>query len=148
MAAQGSDTIRLVIPSINVDTSVAMEVVSSNGEMPNPRDGEVIWYDFSKVPGYGGHPCAGGNTVLSGNVAFGENPVLQDLGKLSLGAEVDLGLEDGTECKFSVQSNNLVDKGSTSWNETVSETAKESLTIISANDFKSQKLVVSAVRVN
>jgi hypothetical protein len=145
--AQSSDTLRLLISSINVDAPVAREVVPSNGEMPPPRDGEVVWYDFSKLSGFGGRPCAGGNTVLSGNVGtLGEDWVLRDLGELILGAEVVLRLGDGTECKFSVQSNRLVDRNASSWNEIVSETAKESLTIISATDFQGKKMIVSALR--
>jgi hypothetical protein len=145
--AQGSNLVRLSIPSINVDTSVAMEVVPSNGEMPEPRDGEVVWYDFSKLPGFGGRPCEGGNTVLSGKVGtLDESWVLRDLASLSVGAEIVLRLDDGIECKFSVQSNRLVDRSSSSWNEITSETAKESLTIISATDFQGKKVVVTAIR--
>ena len=145
--AQGSNSVHLLIPSINVDTSVAMEVVPSNGEMPEPRDGEVVWYDFSKLPGFGGRPCEGGNTVLSGKVGtLDEGWVLRDLASLSVGAEIVLRLDDGIECKFSVQSNRLVDRSSSSWNEIVSETAEESLTIISATDFQGKKVVVTAIR--
>jgi len=145
--AQGGNSVHLSIPSINVDTSVAKEVVPSNGEMPEPRDGEVVWYDFSKLPGFGGRPCEGGNTVLSGKVGtLDESWVLHDLASLSVGAEIFLRLDDGIECKFSVQSNRLVDRSSSSWNEIASETAEESLTIISATDFQGKKVVVTAIR--
>jgi sortase (surface protein transpeptidase) len=44
--------------------------------MPSPvGPQEVIWYDFSALPGMGGRP-GDGNTVLAGHVDYGVDPAV------------------------------------------------------------------------
>ncbi len=59
---------RLVIPAGGVNTDVWRATVPASGAMPDPIGYfNVVWYDFSNLPGHGGTP-ASGNVVLSGHV--------------------------------------------------------------------------------
>ena len=66
-----ADIDRLIIPAISVDAPVTPRTVDRDGQMPSP-DGprDVIWYDFSALPGLGGRPGASGNTILAGHVDY------------------------------------------------------------------------------
>jgi len=130
---------RLIIPAISVDAPVTPKAVDGDGQMPSP-DGpqEVIWYDFSALPGLGGRPGAGGNTVLAGHVDYhGYGPaVFWDLRNVKQGDEITLVLGDGSEYKYTTRSNRIVDPAATSFNDIVASTSEESLTVITcAGDF-------------
>jgi LPXTG-site transpeptidase (sortase) family protein len=149
------DIERLIIPSINVDTRVTPKAVASDGQMPSPvGPQEVIWYDFSALPGLGGRP-GDGNTVLAGHVDYGVDPaVFWDLRDVKEGDEITLVLVDGSEYKYTARSNRIVDPSATSFNEIVASTPEESLTVITcAGDFDPQthnydmRRVVWAVRI-
>lgn len=154
----GGEGDRLIIPSISVDAPLTMKVVGSDGQMGNPEGPQdVVWYDFSGFSGLGGRPGTGGNTVLSGHVDYHDYgpAVFWDLRKLEEGAEVDIHLRDGTEYKYSVRWNRVVDPLSTSWSDIVGATPQESLTMVTcAGTFDSttrsydQRRVVWAVRVS
>jgi LPXTG-site transpeptidase (sortase) family protein len=156
----GAEGDRLLIPSIGVDAPLTMSVATAgdNGsvKMANPSGPQdVVWYDFSAFPGYGGRPGVGGNTVLSGHVDYHDYgpAVFWDLQKLDPGAEIVIHLRDGTEYHYAVKWNKTVDPGSTVWSDVVAATSQESLTMITcAGTFDSssrsydQRRIVWAVR--
>ena len=151
------DIKRLIIPAISVDAPVTPKAVDSDGAMPSP-DGpqDVIWYDFSAIPGLGGRPGAGGNTVLAGHVDYhGYGPaVFWNLRDVKQGDEITLVLADGSEYRYRARSNRIVDPSAMPFNEIVASTPEESLTVITcAGDFDpathnyDMRRVVWAVRV-
>jgi LPXTG-site transpeptidase (sortase) family protein len=134
-----ADIERLIIPAISVDAAVTPKAVDRDGRMPSP-DGpqDVIWYDFSALPGLGGRPGAGGNTILAGHVDYhGYGPaVFWDLRNVKQGDEITVRLRDGSEYKYTARSNRIVDPAAASFNEIVASTTEESLTVITcAGDF-------------
>jgi len=134
-----ADIERLIIPAISVDAPVTPKAVDRDGQMPSP-DGpqDVIWYDFSALPGLGGRPGAGGNTILAGHVDYhGYGPaVFWDLRNVKQGDEITVRLRDGNEYKYVTRSNRIVDPAAASFNEIVASTTEESLTVITcAGDF-------------
>ena len=154
---QFADIERLIIPAISVDAPVTPNAVDRDGQMPSP-DGpqDVIWYDFSALPGLGGRPGAGGNTILAGHVDYhGYGPaVFWDLRNVKQGDEITVRLRDGSEYKYTARSNRIVDPAAASFNEIVASTTEESLTVITcAGDFDpatrnyDMRRVVWAVRV-
>jgi LPXTG-site transpeptidase (sortase) family protein len=151
-----ADIERLVIPAIGVDAPVTPKAVDGDGHMPSP-DGpqDVVWYDFSAIPGLGGRPGAG-NTILAGHVDYhGYGPaVFWDLRDVKEGDAITLVLGDGSEAKYATRSNRVVNPADTSFNEIVASTPEESLTVITcAGDFDpathnyDMRRVVWAVRV-
>jgi Sortase domain len=156
----GGEGDRLIIPAIDVNASLTMRVVvaDENGgaQMANPEGpNDVVWYDFSAFSGLGGRPGVGGNTILSGHVDYHDYgpAVFWDLRKLPEGSEITIHLRDGTDYKYAVRWNRVLDPASTSWNEIVATTSQESLTMITcAGTFDSstrsydQRRVVWAVR--
>jgi len=152
-----TDIERLIIPAISVNAPVTPRTVDRDGRMPSP-DGpqDVIWYDFSALPGLGGRPGAGGNTILAGHVDYhGYGPaVFWDLRNVKQGDEITVRLRDGSEYKYTARSNRIVDPAASSFNEIVASTTEESLTVITcAGDFDpatrnyDMRRVVWAVRV-
>ncbi|MGA2285807.1 MAG: class F sortase [Dehalococcoidia bacterium] len=147
---------RLLIPAISVDAPVVAKAVDSNGQMPAP-DGpqQVVYYDFSALPGLGGSPGAGGNTVLAGHVDYHDYgpAVFAKLNDLKQGDQITVRLRDGTQYTYATQSNRTVNPSATSFNEIVAATPQESLTLITcAGSFDSstrqydERRIVWAVR--
>ena len=124
---------RLVIPAINVDAAVTTKVVSDDLQMPDP-DGpqSVIWYDFSAIPGLGGSPGVGGNSVLAGHFDYHDfgPAVFWNLAKIKAGDEIAVRLRDGSEYKYTAVSNRVVDAAAASWDSIVASTRQESVTLI------------------
>ena len=160
--APGVQGDQLIIPSINVDAALSMRTVTMGEDgktsMANPSGpNDVVWYDFSALPGFGGRPGVGGNTVLSGHVDYHDYgpAVFWDLGKLKEGEEITIHLSDGSDYKYAVQWNKVMDSTSANWNDVVASTPQESLTLITcAGAFDSssrsydQRRIVWAVRVS
>jgi len=154
----GGEGDRLIIPKIDLDAPMTMRVVGSDGIMQNPEGPvDVAWYDFSAISGLGGRPGVGGNTVLSGHVDYHDYgpAVFWDLQQLDPGDEITIHLRDGSEYKYSVQWNRVVNPAGISWNDVVAATPQESVTMITcAGTFESstrsydQRRVVWAVRVS
>jgi hypothetical protein len=62
---------RLRIPAIGVDAPLGQRYVGPDGEMPLPSGpSDVVWYDFSAWPGYGGSPGSGKNAIFAGHVDY------------------------------------------------------------------------------
>jgi LPXTG-site transpeptidase (sortase) family protein len=151
-----ADIEQLIIPAIKLDAPVTAKPVDVDGQMPSPETPQqVIWYDFSALPGLGGRPGSG-NTVLAGHVDYHDYgpAVFANLRDVRPGDEITLRLSDGSEYKYQTQSNRVVDPNVASFNEIVASTSDESLTVITcAGDFDSSthsydmRRVVWAVRV-
>jgi LPXTG-site transpeptidase (sortase) family protein len=148
---------RLIIAKISVDAPITMRQVGADGQMPRPEGPQdVVWYDFSAFQGLGGRPGLGGNTVLSGHVDYRDYgpAVFWDLRKVEAGDEIIVRLRDGSEYKYAVQWNRIIDSSSAVWNDIVASTATESVTLITcagtfdpATRSYDQRRVVWAVRV-
>lgn len=153
----GQEGDRLIIAKIGVDAPITMRVVGPDGHMPRPEGPtDVAWYDFSAFQGLGGRPGVGGNTVLSGHVDYRDYgpAVFWDLRKLDVGDEIVIHLSDGSEYKYVVEWNRVVDSSAAVWNDIVAYTPQESVTLITcAGTFDpstrsyDQRRVVWAVRV-
>jgi sortase (surface protein transpeptidase) len=62
---------RLRIPGLGVDAPIGVRSVPASLDMPSPTGpADVVLYDFSVAPHYGGMPGRGGNAVLSGHVDY------------------------------------------------------------------------------
>ena len=150
------DIERLIIPAIQLDVPVTAKAVGPNGEMPSPDGPEqVIWYDFSRFPGLGGKPGAGGNTVLAGHVEYHDYgpAVFAHLQDLKMGDMITVELEDGSVYKYVTHSNRIVN-ADVNFGYIVTATPEESLTLITcAGDFDptkqdyNERRIVWAVRV-
>lgn len=147
----------LVISRIGINAPLTPRVVGGDGVMQNPNGPEdVAVYDFSAIPGLGGRPGVGGNTILSGHVDYHNYgpAVFWRLRDLQPGDEIELRLADGSTFKYAVQWNRTVDASSADWNNIVAATSEESVTLITcAGNFDSasrsydQRRVVWAVRI-
>ncbi|MSQ31605.1 MAG: class F sortase [Dehalococcoidia bacterium] len=70
----GTDYARMRIPTIGVDARVGSRVVERDAVMPDPAGpADIVWYDMSKWPGFGGAPGGGGNAIFSGHVDYAYN---------------------------------------------------------------------------
>ncbi|HEX5141817.1 MAG TPA: class F sortase [Dehalococcoidia bacterium] len=133
---------RLIIDKFGVNAPLTYRQVGLDGVMPNPAGpDDVAYYDFSAWPGKGGAPGLGGNSVFAGHVdsgskacANGTKPppceaVLWDLNGLKVGDEIKVQI-GGQTYTYSVVSNAPVNAASGPWDQIVSSTSTESITII------------------
>jgi LPXTG-site transpeptidase (sortase) family protein len=156
---------RFVIRGVGVEAPMTYRKVGLDGVMPNPEGpDDIVYYDFSEWPGMGGAPNLGGNTVVSGHVDSGRvackngtvpppcPAVLWDLNTMKLGDEIQLVI-NGETFKYAVTSNQPVPASGGPWDQIVSSTQEETLTIITCGgDFNratgeyTNRQVVTAVR--
>jgi LPXTG-site transpeptidase (sortase) family protein len=62
---------RLAMPRLGINAPVNISVVPPDGTMGVPLGAnDVVLYDFSAIPGLGGYPGHGGNTVIAGHVDY------------------------------------------------------------------------------
>jgi LPXTG-site transpeptidase (sortase) family protein len=62
---------RFRIPRIGVDAALGAREVGLDGNMPIPEGpSDVVWYDFSAWPNYGGPPGEGRNAVFAAHVDY------------------------------------------------------------------------------
>jgi LPXTG-site transpeptidase (sortase) family protein len=157
---------RIVITKFGVDAPLTHRTVGLDGRMPNPEGpDDVAYYDFSAWPGKGGAPGLGGNAVFAGHVDSGlkacKNGSVQppcqavfwDISQLRVGDEVELHV-GGTVHRYRVATNEPVSATNGPWDQIVSSTAEESITLITCGgDFNretreySNRQVVTAVRI-
>ncbi len=156
---------RIIISSIGVNASLTYRKVGLDGVMPNPDSpDDIVYYDFSNWAGKGGAPGQGGNSIFAGHVDSGTKAcdngtkpppceaVLWDLNQLKIGDEIDVQLS-GQTYKYKVTSNQPVNANTGPWDQIVSATAQESITIITCGgDFNrdtheySNRQVLTATR--
>jgi LPXTG-site transpeptidase (sortase) family protein len=133
---------RLVIPKFGASGPLAIKQVGPDGVMPDPSTpDEIAYYDFSGWPGLGGAPGRGGNAVFSGHVDSGSKPckngsvpapcqaVLWDMRRLQSGDELEVHL-GGQVLRYRVTGNQHFPTGDAPWDQIVSATAKETITVI------------------
>ena len=158
---------RVRIPTLGVDAPLGGRVVGTDGLMKVPAGpADVVWYDFSRWPGLGGVPGAGGNAVFSGhvdyaaripyaNVNYRGRGVLYGLGLLANGDEIEVEWF-GRKLKYAVISRQTVSAERANWNEIFATRAqnRDSITLITcAGQFDatkqeySDRVIVQAVRV-
>ncbi len=157
---------RLTLPKFGISGNLSIKQVGADGVMPDPSTpDEIAYYDFSAWQGLGGAPGRGpgNNAVFSGHVdsgskacANGTKPppceaVFWDLGKAKVGDEVEVHLGNNIY-KYRITANQHFLTEDAPWNQIVSATAQETITIItcagsfSAGEYNS-RTVVTAVRV-
>jgi Sortase domain len=133
---------RLVISKIGVNAPLTHRRVPPNGVMPNP-DGadDIAYYDFSGFQRLGGAPGLGGNAVFAGHVDSGTKAckngtqpppceaVLWDLNTLRLGDVIEVHLS-GRVHRYEVTSNQPIPAATGPWEQIVTATAQETVTII------------------
>ena len=62
---------RLVIKRLGINAPVNYRLVEPDGVMGNPVSAwDVVWYDFSNLPGLGGYAGGVGNAVYAGHVDY------------------------------------------------------------------------------
>ncbi|KKS93683.1 MAG: peptidase C60 sortase A and B [Candidatus Collierbacteria bacterium GW2011_GWC2_43_12] len=92
--------IRLVIPSINVNSAIQYVGVNSEGEMATPSSAyEVGWFKLGSIPG------EIGNAVIAGHFdnKDGDPGVFANLSKLSRGDKLYVENSQGGQTAFSVR---------------------------------------------
>ncbi len=161
---------RLVIRSIGVNAPVNVRKVGSDGVMGNPQGpDDVVWYDFSALPGLGGYPGTGGNAAIAGHVDWGVQhsglgcknntvpppcgAVFWTLRSIQTGASIDYITADGRDIQYSVDwVKNL--SGNTDFVDYVTSTGSDVITLITcegtfnpATHEYDQRMVVRASRV-
>jgi LPXTG-site transpeptidase (sortase) family protein len=157
---------RLVISKFNVNAPLSFKTVGLDGQMPNPNGpDDVVYYNFSAWPGKGGAPGKGGNTVLSGHVDSGLKAckngtvpppceaVFWDINRLRIGDEIEVHLS-GVIHRYRVTSNQPVPAATGPWDQIVSATVEETITLITCGgDFNREtreynnRQVVTATRI-
>ena len=157
---------RLVVSKYGINAPLSYKTVGPDGVMPNPNGADdVAYYNFSAWPGLGGAPGLGGNAVFAGHVDSGRTPckngtvpppceaVFWDIGKLSIGDEIQVVIGENT-FRYSVTSNAPVHAETGDWESIVTARSQESITLITCGgDFNpttreySHRQVVVALRV-
>jgi LPXTG-site transpeptidase (sortase) family protein len=155
---------RLIITKFGVDAPLTLKKVGTDGQMPDPETpDDVAYYDFTDWPGLGGGPGKGGNSVFAGHVDSGRKAckngsvrppcqaVFWDVNKLRTGDEIEVRV-NGESFKYSVRANQAVPAATGPWEQIVSSTAEETITLITcggtfSNGEYSNRQVVTAVRI-
>lgn len=143
--------VALVIPSINVDAPVSAKGVDGDGVMEAPNGPwDVVWYNFSSRPGFGG------NAVFSGHVDYRNvgPAVFYNIKNLNAGDLVEVRLADGTVYQYRVTAKWQFPADDAPVAQIVGPTPNESVTLITcigtfsrATGQYDQRLVVRAERV-
>ncbi|MPZ50402.1 MAG: sortase [Dehalococcoidia bacterium] len=157
---------RMVISKFGVEAPLTLKTVGLDGVMPNPNGpDDVVIYDFSAWPGKGGAPGKGGNIIFSGHVDSGRvackdgsvpppcQAVFWDINGLRIDDEIEIQMS-GESHKYRVTTNEPVNAATGPWDQIVSATAEESITLITCGgDFNrdtreyNSRQVVTAVRI-
>jgi LPXTG-site transpeptidase (sortase) family protein len=158
---------RLSISKIGLNAPITYRKVELNSAgkapMPDPSTpDEIAYYDFSAVPGLGGAPGKGGNTLISGHVDSGSKPcnngtvpapcraIFWDVRNLRVGDEIELSVS-GQTFRYRVTANESVHAVTGDWDSIVASTPEETLTMITcggsfvAGEY-THRTVVRAVR--
>ncbi len=148
---------RLAIPRFDVEASIVVLGVDSNGVMETP-DGptNVAWYDFSARPGYPVEE-GGGNAVFSGHVDYyNYGPaVFWHLKDLERGDVIEVRLADGTTYRYEVTERQQVNAATAPIEDIIGDTPEEVVTLITCGGtFNSnigeydQRVIVRAARIH
>jgi LPXTG-site transpeptidase (sortase) family protein len=100
--------VRLIIPAINVDTSIESLGVTTKGEMEVPDNiFDVGWFKFGSRPGENGSAVIAGHL----NGTSGEAGIFADLSKLKEGDRVYIDNDQGIQIPFVVRNSRSYDPG-------------------------------------
>jgi LPXTG-site transpeptidase (sortase) family protein len=97
---------RLILSRLGINAPVNYRGVASDGVMGNPLGAyDVVWYDFSGIPGLGGYPGSGGNAVIAGHVDYrGVGPaVFYQLRNVVEGDLIEYRRSDGEVVQYVVE---------------------------------------------
>jgi sortase A len=96
---------RLVIASINVDTTIESRGLDSNRNLATPKDfHDVAWYSLGPKPG------EAGNAIINGHVNWWTgDAVFTHLSRLHVGDEIRVVRADGIVVTFKVTAKQTVD---------------------------------------
>ncbi len=141
---------RFLIPKFEIDAPVTVKGIDENNKMEDP-DGawDVVWYDFTGRPGFGG------NAVFSGHVDYIDvgPAVFWDVKGLEEGDLVEVRLTDGTLYQYRVYARQQVE-AEADVSGIVGPTEEEIVTLITcigtfdeATGQYDQRLIVRARRV-
>jgi sortase (surface protein transpeptidase) len=160
---------RIVVPKAGVDAPITVSAVAwEDDQMATPQGpDEVLFYDFREIPGAGGYPGVGGNSIFAGHLDFGKGPckdgtlpppcpgVFWDLHKLSGGDLVELQI-DGQRYSYAVieRFEFEAEGDPDEWMWLLMSTRLESVTLITCSgnfnvvtkDY-SHRLIIRAIRV-
>ena len=127
---EGPAPVRIIVPRIGVDAPVLAMGLDASRYPEVPSSGsEVAWYTFSARPGQGS------NAVFSGHVdwyywGMPDEGVFYHLRELKIGDEISLGLEDGSEVRYSVAGNVAVSYDDPSVIDVMDPTSRDVITLI------------------
>ena len=128
--ASSAPVARLIIEKIGVDAPVITMGVDENfiPEVPdNPND--VVWYNWSALPGHGSNAVFAGHFdwTVNGQAVTG---VFYHIRKLEVGDIVEVKLEDGTDYKYEVIGNLAILDGDPQAMELMAATPIDIITLI------------------
>lgn len=122
---------RMRIPSLHVDAPIGARAVGKDGQLSDPTGAsDIVWYDFSALPGLGGVPGGGGNAVFAGHVdraaflayagvAYSGPGIFYSLDQLNGGDVIEVAV-DGKTTRYAVQWVREVSAATTDWGAIVS----------------------------
>jgi len=91
--------VRVKIPALGIDTAIEALGERQDGAMATPADpDQVAWYSYGAIPG------ENGSVVMAGHLdkADGSPAVFWDLGKLTVGDEIEITDSSGTRYRYVV----------------------------------------------
>lgn len=119
--------VRLIIPSINVDSTIEDAYITSDGRMDVlPGSTNVAWFPLGPYPGKTGNSVIGGHYGVSNGVSF----VFQNLNKLKIGDKVYIENDKGETLAFKVKSTKYFGKDADSSTVFTSKDDKAHLNLI------------------
>ena len=156
---------RIRIPSLGVDAPLGIRGVPVSGQMPAPAGpSDVILYDFSQSPGWGGMPGGGGNAIVSGHVDYSYKlpyveanyhgpAVFRGLSLVSAGDVIEMTV-DGRVYSYTVQWRRVTLAVGPAWGDLLAhDIGREAITLITcegnfnpATQEYDSRTVVRAVR--
>lgn len=126
----GARVAHLIIGKLGVEAPVITLGLDENAipRVPdNPRD--VVWYDFSSRPGWGGNAVFAGHGEWSSNGQY-EPGVFHALSSLELGDEIKVVLEDGTEYAYKITASQTIPYDDPQAVEVMGATPEDTITLI------------------
>lgn len=157
---------RFRIPQLGIDAPLGVRAVAAPQLVMAAPSGpaDVVMYDFSADPRYGGSPGTGGNAIFSGHVDYSYKlpyapanyhgrGVFYDVRLLAPGDEIDVVIDGGT-FRYAVQWRQLVSADEGDWNRLLSRNVGgDAITLITCDGAfnpstqeYSSRTVVRAVR--
>ncbi len=142
---------RLTISRFMVDAEITVRGITKEGVMDSPKSPfEVVWYDFTNLPG------TSGNAVFAGHLDWhtGVTGVFWNLKNLEVGDSIEVIMSNNTIYRYQM-SQSWVENADADFTKVVGPTDQEMITLITCSGefiggyFEySHRLIVQAERVN